>query len=136
MAKEGTVKLYRFISDKIVNPVKENIIVMYDQTTNYLTLLIKIYKENQSKLMNHLKEHYENVQVFIKDNWMRLDFQKYSHLSTEDLKKSISDLYEFMRNYEYFQKVMEIKSNIYKEAIHYMKKDLQTDNDNRESTID
>jgi len=30
MAKEGTVKLYRFISDKIVNPVKENIIVMYD----------------------------------------------------------------------------------------------------------
>jgi glycerol-3-phosphate O-acyltransferase len=86
--------------------------------------------------MKHLKEHYENVQVFIKDNWMRLDFQKYSHLSTEDLKKSIADLYEFMKNYEYFQKVMEIKSNIYKEAIHYMKKDLQTDNDNRESTID
>jgi len=74
VAKDKGIKLYRFISDKIYNPLKENIIVIYDHTTNYLTLLVQMYKEHQTKLLDYLREHYENVQIFIKDNWMRLDF--------------------------------------------------------------
>jgi hypothetical protein len=63
----------------------------------------------------------------ITNNWMRLDFNKDGHVSVEDLRRGIQELYEFMKNYDYFQKATEIKSTLYEEAIKYMKKDLDTD---------
>jgi len=63
---------------------------------------------------------------------MRLDFNKDGHVSIEDLRKGVSDLYEFMLSYDYFQKATEIKSQLYKQAIKYMKRDLQSDTANDE----
>ena len=68
-------------------------------------------------MIEYINKHYDNVQVFFKDNWMRLDFQKYSQLTAEDVKKAISDLYDFMKNYDYFEKISEIKSKLYDEAL-------------------
>jgi hypothetical protein len=64
---------------------------------------------------------------------MRLDFNKDGHVSMEDLRKGVHDLYEFMLKYDYFQKATEIKSKLYNEAIKYMKKDLKDETENQDS---
>ena len=71
-----------------------------------------------------MKEHYENVSVCVKDNWMRLDFNDDGHVDLDDIKKGVHELYEFLINYDYYAKATEIKSTLYQEAIKYMKKDL------------
>lgn len=38
----------------------------------------------------------------------------------EDLKKTVRELYDFMRNYPYYNRATEIKSTLYNEAIKYM----------------
>ena len=67
------------------------------------------------------------MQVFVKENWLRLDFNNDGHVSKEDLKKGLSEIYDFIKNFEYYQTAVEIKSSLYKEAIKYMQKDLQND---------
>jgi glycerol-3-phosphate O-acyltransferase len=89
--------------------------------------MVKILKEHQSHVIEYFKEHYENIQVFIHDNWLKLDFNKDGHVTAEDLKKGIQKLYEFMKGYEYFSKAIEIKSKLYSEAIRFMQKDLRED---------
>lgn len=82
--------------------------------------MFKVLKEHQQKVLDHIGAHYENVQVLIKDNWMRLDFNKDGQVSAEDLKKGVHELYEFMINFEYYQKAIEIKNRLYEEAIKFM----------------
>lgn len=134
--KEGGVKLYKFLNDKLYNPLKNNLYVIYDQSSNMISFCIKILKEHQAQVADYITKYYENVQVFIKDNWMRLDFNKDGQVDINDLKKGIHELYEFMMNYDYIQKATEIKSTLYQEAIKYMKRDLQMEERNRESNID
>jgi len=45
----------------------------------------------------------------------------------EDLRKNIQEFLEFIKNFEYYQRAMEISSNLYKQAIRYMQKDLEND---------
>lgn len=63
--------------------------------------------------------------MLIKDNWMRLDFNHDGKVSLEDIRKGIHDLYEFMRDFDYFNKALDIKSTLYNEAIKLMKMDLK-----------
>ena len=86
--------------------------------------------------MEHIRDHYENVQVLIKDNWMRLDFNKDGNVSIEDLRKGVHELYNFMMNYEYLQKAIEIKSHLYNDAIKYMHKELHQNERKKESKLD
>ena len=58
-------------------------------------------------------KHYENVTVLIRDNWMRLDFNKDGHVSIEDIKAGAHELLEFLRNFDYLSKATEIKSSLY-----------------------
>jgi len=36
MAKDSTVQLYHFVNDKIYSPAKQNLLVFYDHSTNFL----------------------------------------------------------------------------------------------------
>lgn len=65
---------------------------------------------------------------------MRLDFNHDGHVSYDDLKKGVHELYDFMVNYNYYLKAHEIKSKLYNEAIKYMKRDLAND-DEREDVL-
>jgi hypothetical protein len=89
-----------------------------------LSFLMEVLSENQQKLREYLAKHYENVTVLIRDNWMRLDFNKDGHVSIEDIKQGANELFEFLKNFDYLQKATEIKSSLYQEAIKYMKRDL------------
>lgn len=67
---------------------------------------------------------------------MRLDFNNDGKVSAEDLKRAFLELFEFMRNFEYFNKAIEIKSSLYQEAIKLMKRDLRRDQEKKESGFD
>ena len=73
--------------------------------------------------------------MFARDSWLRLDFDNDGKVSIEDLKKGAGELFEFMKNYEYIQKAIEIKSTIYEEAIKLMKRDLKNDKEKEESHL-
>lgn len=64
--------------------------------------------------------------MLIRDNWMRLDFNKDGHVSIDDIRKGAHELFEFLKNFDYLQAATEIKSSLYQEAIKYMKKDLSS----------
>ena len=85
-------------------------------------------------MVEYIRTHYENVTIIIKDNWMKLDF--YRNMTKEEIKSTIVGLYDFMRNYDYFEKLSEIKSSIYEEAIKYMKNDLEKDKHGKHSKSD
>ena len=86
---QGGTKAFNFANDKVYNPLKENMIIMYDQSTNYLSLMLKIYKEHQQKIIDYIGTHYENVTILIQERWIQLDFHKYSQMSSEDMRKGI-----------------------------------------------
>ena len=58
-----------------------------------LSFLMEVLSENQQKLREYLAKHYENVTVLIRDNWMRLDFNKDGHVSIEDIKQGANELF-------------------------------------------
>ena len=122
--------MYHYLNENVVNPLKANLYVIYDQGSNYISIMVKILKENQTKLAEYVQEHYDNVTVALLDNWMRLDFNQDGHVSMEDLKIAVHELYEFLMNYDYFQKATEIKSTLYHQAIKFMKKDVSNDDVN------
>jgi hypothetical protein len=80
------VKIYKFLSVNVYSPLQQNLYVIVDNSTKMVSYVMKILKENQVKLIDHITRHYENVQVLIHDNWMRLDFNKDGHVTLEDLK--------------------------------------------------
>ena len=86
--------------------------------------MMQVVIEKQTALREYLAKNYENVQVLIKENWMRLDFNKDGHVSVDDIKQSAQELFEFLKSFDYLQAATSIKSSLYQEAIKYMKKDL------------
>ena len=65
------------------------------------------------KMMEYVKDRYDNVKFFIHKNWLRLDFDCNGQVSSEDIKKNFLELFEFLKNFEYYQKAVEIKCKLY-----------------------
>jgi len=86
-----------------------------------------VLRQNQNKILDYVRKNYENVGVLMKDNWMRLDFNHDGKVSFDDIRKGMTELYAFMKNFDFFNTAMEIKSTIYSEAIRMMKKDNKKD---------
>ena len=97
---------------------------------------MQVVIEKQTVLREYLAKNYENVQVLIKENWMRLDFNKDGHVSIEDIKQSAQELFEFLKNFDYLQAATSIKSSLYQEAIKYMKSDIGSDHRKRVASGD
>ena len=134
-ASEKGVKLYHFVNDKVVSPLKEYVIVLYDQSQKYISMFVRVLKDNQKNVLDYILNRYDNVKVFARDSWLRLDFNNDGKVSIEDLKKGAHELFDFMKNFEYIQKAIDIKSAIYEEAIKLMKKDLKNDKEKEESHL-
>lgn len=110
--------------------------VIYNQSSQYLELVTKFYTDNQTKMRDYVSKHYENVALKFQDNWVRMEITKLKDLSTSDVKKTITDLYDFLSNYQYLEKMQEVKSNLYQEAISFMKKDVKEQKDDKEKETD
>lgn len=134
--RAGKVQLYKFFNDRVYTPLKSNLYVIYDCSTQILTFMMQVVIEKQTALREYLAKNYENVQVLIKENWMRLDFNKDGHVSIDDIKQGAQELFEFLKSFDYLQAATTIKSSLYQEAIKYMKKDLGSDQRKRVTSGD
>jgi len=116
--------VYRYIHENVVDTVRENFYVIRDIAPNVYSFMVQVLKDHQPRVIDYIKDQYENVHVLIKDNWLKLDFNHDGKISLDDLKKGVHDLYEFITNYDIIVKATEIKNNLYDEAIKFMKSDF------------
>ena len=130
---ENSEKVYHFMNDKVYSPLKNQFYVMVDKTTKGIQVFVKVLKEHQERVADYIRANYENVKVVVQDNWLRLDYNNDGKVSTEDFRKSVAHMYNFVVNYNYYLKAHEIKSKLYTEAIKYMQKELDKEEKHRES---
>ncbi len=102
LLQEESLRIYKFLNDRVYFPLKENLIVIQDKSDKYISFLIKVMKEHQDTISHYVHSHYQNVCVTLSEQWMRLDFNNDGQVDAEDLKEGMIQLYEFMANYEYF----------------------------------
>lgn len=126
MVKQHGDDLYTLF-DQNLKPIVQNVLFLYDDATNKIVSFIKVITTKQSEITDYVNKTYSKVQVSVQDNWMRLDFDKDGEVSTEDLKKSMHSLYEFLINYDVLEKTTQIKGQLYTEAIAFMQKELDED---------
>ncbi len=86
--RQGKVQLYKFINDRVYTPIKSNLYVIYDRSTQMLSFMMQVVIEKQQLLRDYLSKNYENVQLLIRENWMRLDFNRDGQVSIDDIKQS------------------------------------------------
>ena len=53
------------------------------------------------------------MQVFVQDNYMRLDFNQDGSVSMEDMRANLLQFYEFLKSYDYLEASTRIKSTLY-----------------------
>ena len=109
-----------------VGELNQKIVLFYDDATNFVGMLVKVLQERQDDLVKYITETYSNVQVFVKDNWMRLDFNQDGQVSMEDMRKNMNEFYEFLKSYDYIEATTRIKSSMYDNALKLMQKDQQS----------
>lgn len=136
VVKDKSISIYKFVNEKVYDPFRDNLYVIYDKTNDYYSFMVKVLKEHQPNVLVYIKDSYNNVHVVISNNWMKLDFDNDGKVSLEDLKKGAADLYEFLVNYDYIEKATEIKNTLYDEAIKYMKADVHNEKEKKESKLD
>lgn len=101
----------------------QKIVLYYDEATKFVGMLIKVTMERQEELVNYIKRTYSNVQVFMQDNYMRLDFNKDGSVSMDDLRHNLLQFYEFLKNFDYLEASSRISSTLYDQALNIMKRD-------------
>lgn len=96
-------------------------VLLVDEATNFVSLLVSVLSERQAELLKYVQATYSNVSVFVQDNWLRLDFNSDGKVSMDDLRKGLTELYEFLKSYDYIEATQKIKSAVYEEAQKYIK---------------
>ena len=100
----------------------KKVVLYYDEATNFVGMLIRVLNERQEELVAYVRRTYSNVQVFVQDNYLRLDFNEDGSVGMEDLRASLTSFYEFLKNYEYIQATTRISSNLYDQACSIIKR--------------
>ena len=63
----------------------------------------------------------------MKDNYLRLDFNKDGSVSMDDLRTSLIQFYDFLKSYDYIQATTVIRSSLYDQAVNMMRKGAQSE---------
>lgn len=94
----------------------------YDEASSFVGMLISVIRDRQGELAKYIRATYSNVTVFMHDNWMRLDFNKDGSVTSEDLRKNLTEFYRFLINFHYLEETIRISSSLYDEAKKLIKK--------------
>ena len=107
----------------------KKVVLYYDEATNFVGMLIRVLNERQEELVAYVRRTYSNVQVFVQDNYLRLDFNEDGSVGMEDLRASLTQFYEFLKSYDYIQATTRISSNLYDQACSMIKRDNNSSNE-------
>lgn len=88
-------------------------------------MLLEVVNQNQAELIKYVKTTYDNVSLYAHQNWLRLDFNQDGSVDIDDIRKSMQQLYEFLKKFDYIQATQQIKSTVYNEARKYIKGEHQ-----------
>ena len=91
-------------------------VLFYDETTNFVGLLLKVLSDRQETLIAYVRKTYSNVSIFVTDNWLRLDFNADGVVTMDDMRTGLTQFYEFLKSFDYIEATTRIKSTIYDEA--------------------
>ena len=103
-------------SAELINQLEQlpkKVVLYYDEATNFVGMLIRVLNERQEELVAYVRRTYSNVQVFVQDNYLRLDFNEDGSVGMEDLRASLTQFYEFLKSYDYIEATTRISSNLY-----------------------
>ena len=73
-------------------------------------------------MQEYVKKTYASVTVTAKDGWMRLDIDNDGSVSVDDLRKSMQNLYQFLKDFDMIEATTSIRCKIYSDAIKFMQK--------------
>ena len=108
-----TIELAAILNDRVYFPMREKIIFIYDEASQYLSFMLDIVQGQREELVKYINTHYDNVKIILNDGWMRLDFDKDGIVSMDDFKRGLFQLYEFLKNFHYYEQTTQIKSQLY-----------------------
>lgn len=91
----------------------KKVTLFYDEATKFVGMLIHVVRDRQDALVEYVKNTYENVHIFVQDNYLRLDFNKDGSVNMEDLRASLMKFYEFLKSFDYLEATTRISSNLY-----------------------
>jgi len=120
---QTVVSSIRATVSESVEAVQQRVIFFYDEASNFVGMLLRVIGERQSELAEYVCSTYSNVSVFMHENWMRLDFNQDGSVDAEDLRKNLTELYNFLLNYHFIEETLRISSSLYDEAKKMIKKD-------------
>ncbi len=113
--KDKSLSLTKNVASKI-KELNQNVVLFYDETTNFVGLLLKVLSDRQETLIAYVRKTYSNVSIFVKDNWLRLDFNADGVVTMDDMRIGLTQFYEFLKSFDYIEATTRIKSTIYDEA--------------------
>lgn len=116
-----SVDLYHNLEDKVIIPVRERLLVIWDRSTQLISFVTEHFVQNKEQLLTYVNKHYANAKLVIHQQWVRLDYNGDGQVSVEDVKSSAVGLYKFLQEFEYRQRALEIKSNLYEQALTMIK---------------
>lgn len=126
--KEGSLKVSNQLQ-KSIPEVYSQVSLFVDEATNFVGLMLKVISERQGDLIEYIKKTYTNVTVFVQDAWVRLDFNQDGKVDMDDMRKSLTELYAFLKSYDYIEATQKIKSAVYTEAQKYIQSNGRTAQD-------
>ena len=112
MVRSHGEQLYTFANEKFA-PIVKNVFFIFDSATQKVTSFISVITTKQELITAYVKDTYSQVSVTVEGTWMRLDFDKNGQVSVEDLKASMTGLYEFLKNFDVIETTTQIKGKLY-----------------------
>lgn len=102
--------------------IPKKVVLFYDEATNFVGMLIRVLNERQQEIVDYVRRTYSNVQVFMQDNYLRLDFNKDGTVDMVDLRESLVQFYDFLKSFDYIATSTRITSNLYDQAVNIIKR--------------
>lgn len=125
---EYSCEIYNCLNTKIVVPIQDKIVLIYDTSLRKASLVLETIQTND--LAKRVGEKYANAKVTIARNWMRLDLNNDGKVTFGDIIEAVKSLQNIVRESQLATKALEYKDNLYRKAISYIEKDKHAKNPN------
>jgi len=120
---EFTCDMYNSLTTKIVVPVCDKILLIYDTSLKKASLVLETIQT--SDLAQKVGEKYTNARITLASNWMRLDLNNDGKVTLSDIIQSVKSLQTLVKESQLATKAIELRNSMYKRAIGYLEKDKQ-----------
>lgn len=83
--------------------LNQKAVLFYDEASKFVGMLIHVVQSKQHALVEYVRETYENVTILVTDTYLRLDFNQDGNVTMEDLRASLKQFYEFLKQFDYLE---------------------------------